>query len=582
MGLAIRTEPCIRCQESGGDTSGDNLVVYEDGSTHCFCCGYTTLSDEEKERRGLNKFEWEEWMSSKSPITATQMNEVKEKTGERGYNLRGITDETYSFFKIRFEYDVDNIPTKCYYPVTEGYNPSGYKVRELPKNFKHKYHVGKWGKSSDLFGQWLFKNSNSKTVVLTSGEHCCMAAFQMLENYRKKKYPEYEPTPVVSSLIGENSSKSQIQKHYNWFSRFDKIVVCYDMDEPGREAIKTLVDVLPKGKMYVMELPLKDSNAMLIAGKEKVWLDAYYKAKAYTPAGVIPSSALSDKIREEAVREKIPLPPFLHRLQKMMAGGIPLGRIVNLGGYSGCGKTTYVDELVYFWVLNSPHKVGILSLESDGGNYGTNLLSRHLGRKISLIQNVQEKLDYLNSETVRQKEYELFHKEGGDRRFDLIDEQGCGIQETKKLLENLVVACDCKVLIIDPIQDLLDSLSLEEQNKFMSWQKGMLRRYNITFININHTRKTSGGQQAGSQGAMGSEEDFQGTSAIYKSGACNLIFSRDKEAEDVLERNTTRLKASKIRWTGLGGFVGEYYYDNDTHTLHDKIDWLASNQQGDF
>ena len=89
-----------------------------------------------------------------------------------------------------------------------------------------------------------------------------------------------------------------------------------------------------------------------------------------------------------------------------------------------------------------------------------------------------------------------------------------------------------------------------------------------------HTRKTSGGQKAGSTGADLHEEDLMGNSAIYKSAACNLMFTRNKEAEDDVERNTTIMKATKIRWTGKTGIAGKYYYDNETHTMHDLDDWL--------
>jgi len=49
-----------------------------------------------------------------------------------------------------------------------------------------------------------------------------------------------------------------------------------------------------------------------------------------------------------------------------------------------------------------------------------------------------------------------------------------------------------------------------------------------------------------------------------------LLFSRDKEAEDDVERNTTFMSASKIRWTGKTGIAGEYFYDIETHTMYDK------------
>ncbi len=38
--MSRRYEPCPRCREKGNDTRGDNLVLYADGSGHCFACAY--------------------------------------------------------------------------------------------------------------------------------------------------------------------------------------------------------------------------------------------------------------------------------------------------------------------------------------------------------------------------------------------------------------------------------------------------------------------------------------------------------------------------------------------------------------
>jgi hypothetical protein len=37
---AYHYEPCPRCRELGNDNRGDNLVVYSNGHSHCFACGY--------------------------------------------------------------------------------------------------------------------------------------------------------------------------------------------------------------------------------------------------------------------------------------------------------------------------------------------------------------------------------------------------------------------------------------------------------------------------------------------------------------------------------------------------------------
>ena len=116
----------------------------------------------------------------------------------------------------------------------------------------------------------------------------------------------------------------------------------------------------------------------------------------------------------------------------------------------------------------------------------------------------------------------------------------------------------------------------------MAWQKGMVKSHGCTFMNVNHTRKTSGGQKAGSAGADLHEEDLMGSSAIYKSAACNLMFTRNKEAEDEMERNTIIMKATKIRWTGRTGLAGKYYYDIQKHTMHDLDDYMNEHGMVDF
>lgn len=40
MKRVVRYEACPRCRSNGRDTRGDNLVVYNDGGSHCFSCQY--------------------------------------------------------------------------------------------------------------------------------------------------------------------------------------------------------------------------------------------------------------------------------------------------------------------------------------------------------------------------------------------------------------------------------------------------------------------------------------------------------------------------------------------------------------
>ena len=574
----VGKQACPRCKRNGRDRSSDNLTVYEGGSAHCFSCLFTIPSKEYREQMGWDVEDIEDYdreCMTKEIITQEELEYVKSYTGVAGHNQRGITDETYKAYACRFKYnEVSGEVCEVFYPYTQDYVAAGFKVRKTPvKDF---YSVGRISKESELFGQWKWKDHSAKYVLLCAGELDAMSAFQMLENYRKSKGSDFDATPVVSSSIGETASFKQVQLQYNWLNQASRIVVCYDNDEAGKAAIKKLVDVIPKGKMFVMQLSLKDANEYLVKGKEKQFLSAFFSAPAYSPDGIVGSGTLSSKIREEAAIPKIPLPPFMHRVQKQMAGGIPLGRIVNLGSASGSGKSTFIDEMIYYWIFNSPHRIGILSLEADGAQMGIKLLSRHLGNKIDLIESVEEKLEYLNSDDVLAKEEELFKLPDGTDRFHLIEDRDGGLDSIKELILELVVVCECKVICIDPLQDLMDGLTNEVQSVFQRWLKGLVKSHNITFININHVRKSPQGGKQGSTGGELHEEDFQGSSSIFKSAACNLLFTRNKEAEDEMEKNTTYMKMTKCRWTGSTGMSGAYYYENATHTLYDKQDYLES------
>lgn len=581
MGTVIRKEPCPRCRKSNADKSGDNLIIYEDESSFCFACGYTEPSDSWLKENGKEpEYIYEEEVMSKEPITREEIEKIKSYTGVSPKGYRGITDEASKRYMCRYQYDEETGEvTHQYYGITKDGVASGFKIRQVePKDFRS---VGVTGKHCDLFGEASFKNASGKFLVLASGELDAISAYVMLEAARKNK-EDYEPIPVMSATIGESGAAKQYALRLELFERFERIIVIPDQDEAGKAALKEIVKVIPKGRMFVMNLPMKDSNEMLVAGKGRQFNDCFWKASAYTPDGIVGSGDISDKMREELATPKIPLPPFMYRLQKMMAGGIPLGRIINLGSASGTGKSTIVDEMLYFWVFNSPHKIGVVSLESDSGQYGLKVLSRHISQKIELFETPEEALAFINQPWVIEKERELLFTEDGQHRWHLVEDRDGGIESMKSQIVKLIVECGCKVIVLDPLQDLLDGMANEEQAVFLRWMKGMIKSHGVTFINVNHVRKSGGGTKANSVGADLHEEDFAGSSTIFKSGACNLIFSRNKEAEDEIERNTTHLKMSKCRWTGHTGMSGEYYYDNQSHTLWDKQEWLETHGSKEF
>jgi len=511
----------------------------------------------------------------KKYITDEQIQHVKNISVTDKTKYRTLVPGVNSKYKVLSEFNKDDDLIKRYYPVydIEEAKLCGYKIRVVAtKDF---YSVGHTGDSTALFGQHAMK-PGGKYVGLFGGEEDALAAYSMLAKDQAAK--GYDPIACVSPSTSETASIKNVKQNYEWLDTFERIIIGFDDDAKGKEYAVKVAEVCPPGKAYLMKMPVpKDPCDVKIAGKAKEFVRAFYwESVKYKPQGIVGSGELEDAVFEELMVEKIPLPPFMLGLQNKLAGGIPLGVIVNIGAASGCGKTSIINEMIYYWLFHSPHKVGVVSLELSKGQYGMAMLSRHLGKKLQLFEKPQDAVDFVRLPKNQEARSKLWRDEEGEHRWYLVDEREGSVEDIKNLISQLVISCGCKVIVLDPLQDILDAMSNEDQANFMKFQKSMIKS-GITFVNINHVRKSGSGEKAGSQGKDLVEEDFAGSSTIFKSGAINLLMMRDKEAEDEIMKNTIIPKLSKNRGPGFTGYVDPWYYDFKTHTIHDKKTYFENN-----
>ena len=562
-----------------GCSSSDGFHFYGKGrGGTCFVCQKSILSDDRKAELGIDKFYWtdemEKEVSTKELLTEDQISQIKGYTGTKGMGARGIDDETYKAYAVRFKYSEESGEViETYYPYTEDYKPAGYKVRIMnPKGFRS---IGKIGKNSELFGQWKWKQGG-RTLVICCGEADTLAAYSMLESYRKSKDSKFEPTAVVSAGIGESGSFKQFQEQYDWLSSWDKIIYFPDNDEAGLAALEKINEVMPKGKLFVGKFSEKDCNEMLVKGKEKQFIKAFFDAKPYTPTGVVGSSELYESMLVASEVEKMPFPPAYKELNEMLAGGIALGTVGVISAFTGIAKTTIVNECLYHWIFNSPHKIAVVSMEQSKSQFGELMLSRHLGVKMGKMLPEQKREFLLRPETIEASN-NLFTCEDGSDRFLVVDDRDMEIESMKQAIEKAVISCNARVIIWDTISDALDALAVEEQAHVMKWCKSLVAMYNCSLVLIAHQRKPPAGAKDGAKGGMGTESGVQGSSTITKSATWILMLARDKTNEDPIIRNTTYLELHKNRDASSTGSAGELYYDISTHTVHNKQEWMENN-----
>lgn len=564
---------CPRCARSGRDRSCNNLKVYGgDKGAFCWSCNFTIPSAEHREAMGWDEnLEEEVEVTTKVKITPEENQHIKNITSTDGKGYRGIKKEINTFFGVRYEYDQSTgDPIKQYVPTTVKNELTGYRTRIFPKDFSSP--IGQVGKECDMVFQFRFK-THTGTCLITGGEIKALTTYQMLyDNQSNRGKLDYETTAVVCSTLGEGGCHKQVQAQYEFFSQFKKIIVCMDEDEAGQAAAEQIVKVLPKGRVWIMRMRYKDADIYLTKNRQQEFIQDYLKTKKYVPNGITASTDIHDKMREFLSKPRLSLPKYLHKLQKKLRGGLPVC-IFNILSASGTGKSTHVDAMVLHWVMNENRKVGIIPMETCEGEYGVNLLSSFAEVKMNLIETVGERLDFIDNEDILELQQQLFYDADGNPRFYILDAEADTLQER---VEYLIVSLECKIIVIDPIQDVFDMLGEDEQAKFMGWMKGWMKK-GITFVNVNHSRKSSQGQKANSKGAELSEEDMMGSSTIFKSGGVNLILMRNKDAETELDRNTTIIKLSKARGVGDTGMVGKYYYEMEKHKLWDLDDWMENN-----
>lgn len=581
MSYVIGKNPCIKCQERGRDKSGDNFHFYGEGlGGFCHSCGYTIPSDEYKEKNGYG-YEYDDERDNMGREFNEEVHKnLKTVTGLDSRGYRGIRSEISKFFGVRYEYsEVDGSVVKSYYPVTKDYEISGYKVRQHPKDFARPGPMGETGKDCDLFMAFRFK-THSSICVIAAGEIDALSAYGLLKTQHKDK--KYDEIAVVSPTIGESGAYKQIQKNYKFFNQFKKIIVMFDQDEAGRKAAETVCKALPKGKAHIATLRRKDVNEYIWDKERNVPVDFtsefisdFWAAKPYTPAGVHASTSLYEQALERLDLEMISLPPFLKRASAMLGNGLVLKELTLVLAKTSIGKTTLVSGLTCHWALNEPnHVLGVLSLEADAGKFSQNMLSYHL--KVPLHRmSADERKEFLSRDDIKEKVKQLYERPDGTPTLYVCDDRGASWEQVKEKILEMIISMGITILCVDPYSDLLSNMSVGEQEEVATWFKKIMKEYGVTPVIISHVRKGANGADA----APLTEDDAQGSSFLVKAAGQTIALERDKQAEDMVERNRTKVTILKNRDFSETGPAGSMFYEISSANLYDFDDYMDAHPE---
>lgn len=497
------------------------------------------------------------------PLTTEQIMNLKETVGFSNKPYRSLNPETLKFFGYMIKRNHKGVATEIYYPETEENKVVGFKIRILPKKFSK---VGRTGRNSQLSGQFRYKSAG-KRVLIVGGENDIAAAYQCLQKYG---------VHVVSPTTGEGSASKQCAAQYDFLDQYEEIYVGLDNDEKGQEATANVCKILPNNKVKLVKWSDKDPHKLLEDGKDEQVRRDFFNAKEFVDTGIKSSTEIIDDVKDVLTADIITLPPYMHRMQSMMKRAFSHnGRVVNLIGSTSCGKSTHVNNMIYHWCFSEKMKPLIISLEMTAGEYAVDLLSLHLQKNLDWFKDGMDAWDYLQQEEVKALYADLFMDENYNERFRIVDDRDGTVDALKKLIERGVKQYGCNIVIIDVLTDILRFLPMDEQEKFMSWQKNFVKS-GVSIVNVLHTKKPE--KDKDGKLRKTTEFDALGSGTFVQSAHINIIINRDKMAECPIEKNTSYIDMPKCR-RGITGEAGKWYYDAQTRQVYDYDDFFANPRQ---
>jgi len=526
MSKFIENRPCPKCG------SKDNLGVYDDHE-HCFSldCNYHLVYGEKPKN---NK---EKTLTDK-PIK----HGLPEKT-QGPISGRGIDKTTVSKYKVSVGSEED-----AYEAVFPRFDEGGLhianQIRYPDKAFSCEGPVN----DATLFGQQLFP-SGGRSITVTEGYYDAMSAYQMTGS----RYPNV-------GVMSASSAKKEIVNNFEYLNSFDRIVLNFDNDEPGKKAAKDCAILFEPGKVCLLFLKkegCKDASDYLTNGFGKAYIHEWFDAPPFMPDGLLLGS--DEKLRDEVLYyvepRSIPY-PWEGLNQKLY--GIRTSELVLLTADTGVGKTSVMKEIEYSLLfhpdlIKEDIGVGFLHLEEPKRKLAQGLMSIHNNKPYH----------FPDVERTVEEMMEAYDAVINTPRVVIWDHFGSNDIDVVLAKIRHMAALGCKYIMVDHLSIIVSDQSGDERkqlDEISTKIKTLTMNLDISVFCVIHVNR-----QGQVRGSAGPEQVAN----------CILRLERDKKELNEWRRNITKITVEKNREYGRTGPACYLYYNEVTGRLEELSKELA-------
>jgi twinkle protein len=521
----VAHEPCPKCG------SQDNFARYDDGHGYCFSawCGYYEHGNDnrrESEDMGGDRHTDMSW-SRLSGVYADLPS-------------RKLKESTLKFWQYQIADDAHVMNYK-----DERGELKGQKLRKANKQFSWR------GEGSDLlYGMWLWQRG--KSITITEGELDALSVSQSFENR----------WPVVSLPGGTGSVNKCIKRCYEYLSAYDRIVLMFDMDAPGRRAVEDAVALLPAGKVYIANLPEKDANEVLVKHGPGAIVKAFWDAKLYRPDGIVSGSELSlDDLKNGDTRG------YTLRLPKLndQIMGLRRGEITLFTAGSGVGKSTLVRQLCYEMHLDHKLTIGNVYLEENNRKTAQAYIALHndvpLGR-LRYDPAIITPDQWLEGYETTIKDRMWFYNHFGSLESSRLISK---LHYMATVLKTDFIALDHVTIVTSGLESSQEG-ERKDIDILMTRLRSLVEETGVGILAVCHLKRVKGKEF--NEGSEVSLTDLRGSAALEQ--LSDNVISMERDQQSVKARDVSLLRVLKCRETGDTGPSDTVIYNRETGKLVEK------------
>lgn len=505
--------------------SSDALSVYSDGHSYCFSCKHLDHGD--------NMPEPSERISRPSSLIEGDVKPLAKR------KIALETCRKYGYLTGKSSRGMVQIAP---------YYKQGQLVAQHCRTPDKEFFWLGTAKGVELFGQHLFKpfDKGTSRLIITEGEIDCLSISQVLGN----------KWPVVSLPGGAQGGYKALATNIEWVNGFDEIILAFDNDKPGREAVAECVTLFDPGKVKVVAYPegMKDANDMLKAGLITDLVNATWQASTFRPDGIISGADLKLRLRKERQQGyELPWPDLNEFFE-----GIKKKRLYLLTAGSGIGKSTFAHEIGYHLMTHHGLTVGVMAMEESVEETAERYIGMHLNKPIQL------KAEY---EATSEEEYWKAYEEVLNQdRLHFYEHFGSNDIETiLNKLRYLRKGLGCDFVILDHVNIVVSGMDTTDERKMIDMLMTGLRKLvestRLGLIAISHLKRPQQGK-SWSEGRVPTLSDLRGSGGLEQMSDAVIALSRDQTTSE----NSERIEAHvlKNRWERKTGKAQDLVYSMET------------------